>query len=195
MQNILAAIAATITLLILSGHYLRRYLARQRFIKANNLAAAPRVDSAYTQPDFKTAYDSAHDKGQTVTFLKDLLLSQPGRTAAAQVDNQTWLYTTNVDNMKTMLATHADAMYVEPLRKGMLQGWVGDGMFGSDGERWKVSRNLFKAMFSRAPVSQLGQWKLHTQQFFANLPRQGTTVDLQPLFKRLVSSPSRLDDD
>ena len=194
MQYILAAITATI-LLILSHRYLRSYLARQRFIKGNNLAAAPNVDSVYKKPDFKTAYNTARDNGQSIAFLQDLLLPQPGRTAAVHVDKQTWLFTSNVDNMKTILATHADAMCVEPLRKGMLQGWVGDGMFGSDGERWKVSRNLFKPMFSRAPVSELRQWDMHTQQFFANLPNQGTTVDLQPLCKRLVSSPPRMDDD
>lgn len=148
---------------------------------------APQV--ADKSPDlaksFKSVYNKKREEGKAVHFIQEILFDQPGRTVVVDVDKQPWLFTSDVDNIKTMLAQN-ESMIVEPLRKGMLKGWVGDGMFGSDGEHWRISRALFKPMFSRAPVSELAQWEKHTERFLSNLPADGVTVDLAPMLKRLV---------
>lgn len=68
------------------------------------------------------------------------------------------------------------------------QGWIGDGVFSSDGPVWKHSRTLFKPVFPKGQYANLPGLDVHVKRLLALVPRDETTVDIQPLFQRLVSS-------
>jgi hypothetical protein len=75
---------------------------------------------------------------------------------------------------------------VEPIRKTVNQGWMGDGIFVSDGPKWKHSRSLLKPVFSKGQYADLPSLDVHVNKLLALVPGDRVTVDLQPLFQRLV---------
>ena len=65
---------------------------------------------------------------------------------------------------------------------------LGEGIFSTDGAKWRHSRDLLRPNFNRAQVAEMGMFEKH----FGNLmkcigrERPGETVDLQPLFLSLA---------
>ena len=72
------------------------------------------------------------------------------------------------------------------MRNKALSPLLGDGIFSQDGPVWRHSRDLIKPLFMRAELSDLDSFKVHVDRFLSLIPRDGTTVDLQPLLLKLV---------
>ena len=68
----------------------------------------------------------------------------------------------------------------------------GDGIFTQDGAAWKHSREMIKPLFSRLEITELEPLPTYTNRLLGLIPRDGRTIDVQPLlhkfvFKSLVS--------
>jgi cytochrome P450 len=70
------------------------------------------------------------------------------------------------------------------------QPFLGDGIITRDGAFWKRSRQLTNPIFSRAQVSTLAPFEVHVGRMIRRIPRDGSTVDLQPLLKMLFLDSS-----
>ncbi|KAF1974813.1 putative cytochrome P450 [Bimuria novae-zelandiae CBS 107.79] len=99
---------------------------------------------------------------------------------------QTIISTAEPANCKAMFATQfndfnsADRLYiVGPL--------IGKGIFTTDGEEWRHSRAMIRPNFARTQISNIDAVERFLQDMFKLLPRDGTTVDLQPLFFSLTA--------
>ena len=114
--------------------------------------------------------------------------SEHGRAQTFQA--LTWglqtLHTTNPENLKTIFTTDFGSFGVEPIRKTFMNPWVGDGIIASDGPMWKMSRAMMKTPLSKSYFSNLTSLDKHIQRLLDSVPSDGTTVDMQPLFARLV---------
>ena len=68
----------------------------------------------------------------------------------------------------------------------------GKGIMCTDGETWKHSRNLIKPTFANKQITDLYPvaHATHVQKFLDLIPRDGSIVDLQPLFGRLALDSS-----
>ena len=66
--------------------------------------------------------------------------------------------------------------------------FLGQGIFSSNGAKWKWSRNLIRPTFSRTEIGDIERMKVHVDRLFQLIPRDGRTFDMQPLFKKLVCS-------
>jgi len=66
------------------------------------------------------------------------------------------------------------------------QSLLGEGIFTSDGAVWQNSRNMLRPFFSRSQLADLSSFEYHVNRFLQCIPRDGSTVDLQPLFFRLT---------
>ena len=64
---------------------------------------------------------------------------------------------------------------------------VGNGITFQDGPEWKHSREMIKPAFKRAELSDVDSFKTFVDRFLERIPRDGSTVDLQPLLRKLVS--------
>jgi cytochrome P450 monooxygenase len=71
--------------------------------------------------------------------------------------------------------------------------FLGRGIFSEDGPAWKRSRDLIKPLFKRAELSDVEGFKKFVDRMLALIPRDGSTVDLKPLFEKLVRVASVLD--
>jgi hypothetical protein len=81
---------------------------------------------------------------------------------------------------------------IEPLRYHVAENLWGNGIVVSDGKKWADARSFIRSSFDVVHTANLDRLCHHVDKFMMLLPRDGSTVDLLPLFKRLVSPTSRL---
>lgn len=84
------------------------------------------------------------------------------------------------------MSTKFDSWGVEPLRLFSFEPLIGRGIMGTDGRRWEHSRTLLRPVFSRKEISDLPSLEVHVQKLIDIIPRDGSIVDLRPLFTRLA---------
>ncbi|MCJ1312108.1 hypothetical protein MMC25_005782 [Agyrium rufum] len=88
-------------------------------------------------------------------------------------------------NIQAVLALNFDHWGVAPIREVPIEPFLGKGLFTSDGKYWEHSRSLLKPIFGRAQISDFSYLEEHTKRLIKLIPSDGSTEDLQPLFKRL----------
>ena len=116
--------------------------------------------------------------------LYDKQYEQLGHTWEEQFFNTKVINTMDRTNIQHIAALKFDDFGVSN-RKNPL---MGDGIFSSDGPKWKFSRDLIKPTFLKSEVGDVKQMDVHVNRLFDLIPRDGSTVDMQPLLKRLVRS-------
>ncbi|KAK8908871.1 hypothetical protein QC760_003215 [Botrytis cinerea] len=92
--------------------------------------------------------------------------------------------------IQTVAATQADKFGSAPSNRKPAGPLLGDGAFTTDGHIWKRSRELLQPVFSRSQVSQLSGLESHLQRFVERIPRDGSTIDIQPLAQGLFLDSS-----
>jgi cytochrome P450 len=137
-------------------------------------------------------------------FLKRVKAMQLGDTLAVDralfdmygktVQTNSWgakrYLTIDSQNMQNILALQVDCFGVEPLNRPVGLPFLGDGILTNDGALWKRSRELLNPIFARAQVSQLSTFETHVKRMIKLIPRDKSTIDLQPLFKMLFLDSS-----
>lgn len=96
------------------------------------------------------------------------------------------VYTAASEHMKALSTSHRDNFAVEPIRvgNGAITPFTGRGVSSADGSKWQSSRDLIKPYFERAAIRNLRRLDAHITRLLANIPMDGMTVDMQPLFQR-----------
>ncbi|KAL1621717.1 hypothetical protein SLS56_009059 [Neofusicoccum ribis] len=90
-------------------------------------------------------------------------------------------------NIKAILATRFKDFAIAPFRQPALHGFLGDGIFTTDGGHWAASRAMIRPNFARDQVADLEAFERHIADLFAVIPRDGATpFDLQELFFRFT---------
>jgi cytochrome P450 len=84
--------------------------------------------------------------------------------------------------VKTILATKFQDYSLGKLRRDVFIPIFGHGIFDQDGAAWERSRGLIRPNFVRQQVADLDMFEVHMQHLMDNIPRDGSTVDLQDLF-------------
>ena len=92
--------------------------------------------------------------------------------------------TSELENIKTILVTNFEH-YSLGFRLAALGALLGNGIFTSDSKEWENSRALIRPNLVKAHVSDLSLFEKHIEQLLAQIPKDGSTVDLQDLFFRL----------
>ncbi|KAH6983892.1 n-alkane-inducible cytochrome P450 [Ilyonectria destructans] len=71
-------------------------------------------------------------------------------------------------------------------RNKALSPLLGQGIFASDGKMWEHSRALVRPSFVRSQVADMDVYERHVSNLIANIPLDGSTVDLQELFFQMT---------
>ena len=85
-----------------------------------------------------------------------------------------------------MLSTKFHDFELTPRRIDAVVPSLGHGIFASNGAAWERSRALIRPSFTKTQVADLDTFETHIQHFISAIPRDGSTVDLQPLFFSLT---------
>ena len=121
------------------------------------------------------------------------LFEQYGKTFQANRLGVRVIKTMDPNITKYVHATYFDHFGVERIRSGAEYLW-GDGITVVEGEKWATRRRLLKPSFDVVHVANLENRSLgkHIARLMDLIPRDGSTVDLMPLFRRLVRFVTRL---
>ncbi|KAI1386887.1 cytochrome P450 alkane hydroxylase-like protein [Hypoxylon trugodes] len=71
---------------------------------------------------------------------------------------------------------------IQPARLPGMEFFCGRGFLAMDGDVWRYSRKLLRPSFNRSNLVDLSILSHEMDKLIENLPEEGTTVDLQPLF-------------
>ena len=92
------------------------------------------------------------------------------------------------ENLQTVWVTKFKDWGVEPVRLPAMGTFCGRGLLTTEGPRWEYSRALLKPSFTKANMTDLSVFEGYVRLVLDQIPRDGSTVDLQPLFFNLVRS-------
>jgi cytochrome P450 len=136
-------------------------------------------------------------------FLENLRLSKTGgfldavsarykrvgegiHTYSSLLTGERVIQTCEPENIKAILATQFKDFNLPSGRKKAFAPIFGHGIFTTDGKEWEASRALLRPNFNRSQVGDLDTFESHITKLIERIPRDGSTVDLQPLFFMLT---------
>lgn len=103
-------------------------------------------------------------------------------TARVHFFGATGYFTTDPDNLETILSTRFDdyGLGSRPLASAPL---LGEGIFGQDGPAWKRSRELIRRQFARVQQQSLQVFTPHVDELVSSIATSAVDglVDLKPL--------------
>ncbi|CAK37996.1 uncharacterized protein An03g00180 [Aspergillus niger] len=107
-----------------------------------------------------------------------------GRTTMVQRHlNRRMVMTCEPENIRTILSFKSDDYSVES-RNQAFGPLVSTGILVSDGDNWAHSRGVMRRNFARSQLANFEPLEQTLQDLVSLLPRDGGTVNLQPLFSR-----------
>ncbi|KAE8131080.1 cytochrome P450 [Aspergillus pseudotamarii] len=109
-----------------------------------------------------------------------------GNTFTTSVLGDDNICTVEPENIKTILAVKFKQFDLGEKRRRTFHPLLGDGIFASDGRQWEHSRTLLRPSFTRTQIAATDLYERHIQRLISQIPRDGSTVDLQELFFSLT---------
>jgi hypothetical protein len=86
-------------------------------------------------------------------------------------------FTIEAGNIKIILSQNFDSWGVGNSRQVVVP-LLGEGIFSSDGSRWRHSRDMLRPIFVRSQLDDLSMLEYHVEHLIQAIPRDGSTVDL-----------------
>ena len=135
--------------------------------------------------DLFLIYKKAFESG---TFLETdrQLYKLYSKTFETNSFGTTLIKTIEPENAKVVYSTSFKNFGLQPLRYNTAENLFGNGIIVVDGPLWAHSRALIRTSFETVHITNINFLSPHVNRFMDLLPRDGSTVDLLPLLKRLV---------
>ncbi|KAJ8064629.1 hypothetical protein OCU04_006955 [Sclerotinia nivalis] len=108
-----------------------------------------------------------------------------GRTFQTSNLGRTQINSIEPENIHTVFSTRSTEWGVQPIRLAAQEPFCGRGFITTDGEEWAHAKSLLKPGFQRSYISNLTSLEEHFQIMLSRIPKDGSTIDLLPLFADL----------
>lgn len=118
------------------------------------------------------------------------LHEQCGATFQSRFYGTRKIHTIEPENVQAVMSTDFKSWGVQPLRLFAFEPLIGRGIMGTDGHLWEHSRAMLRPAFARKEISDLPALEVHVRNLLALIPKDGSTVDLRPLFTRMALDAS-----
>ena len=170
--------------------WLRRYIEIRSFKKQHGCFDPPQ----YPHRDRIWGSDLVRERAKALKEgryfkLYESQFESYGRTFEEFCRRQKTINTIEPVNIQHVLALACDDYIKDPARTKAMAPFMGPSVF-SDGPIWKPSRALVKPIFARAELSDMDHLAVFADRFMELLPKDGGTVDVQPLLHKLVGHHS-----
>ena len=109
-----------------------------------------------------------------------------GRTFESNLLGLPSINTIEPQNLQTVYVAKSKDWGVQPIRLPAQEPFCGRGFITTDGNQWEHSRALLKPSFNKANIDIIGLER-GLKLVLGRIPKDGSAVDLQPLFLQLVS--------
>lgn len=135
--------------------------------------------------DYFLGFINAFKVGFLLQFSHELF-EKLGNTYTVKSFGKKVFKTRDKEVSKAVHATYFENFGLQGLRYDTAVHLWGNGIIVVDGPHWKHGRALIKSSFDVVHLANMERLGKHTSTFLALLPEDDSTVDLAPLFKRLV---------
>ncbi|ETN40159.1 uncharacterized protein HMPREF1541_04435 [Cyphellophora europaea CBS 101466] len=189
---LLTPLNAALLALAIFAHYqlyvwLSTYLRQRQVIRQNGCLPAYKYPhkgllGRWLGLDVMKEFLRQGKEGQMLEGLRKRNYGDGIYTLTSRRLTQTVINTIEPENIKAILATDFQSYSLGQSRRDIFIPLFGPGIFDLDGHGWERSRSLIRPNFVRAQVADLDMFESHVQELLAHVPRDGSTVDLQPLF-------------
>ena len=168
--------------------YYRTYRNRRKIIRSNGCKPAPHY--AHRVPFLGLDIMREHKKAMEQHCYMENMRKE------FDTYGRTWQFTSFggevIHSMDPAIIEHAlsrDAKNwgVAPIRYRGGKPFLGAGIFGLDGPRWKHARNLVKPALARSQFTNFHILEFHIRRFLDIVPKDGATVGLSEMVTRLFS--------
>jgi cytochrome P450 len=94
------------------------------------------------------------------------------------------LSTVEPENVKALLSTKFTSFMLPPRRTHVLKQFIGESIFASNGPQWQHSRAIIRPHLAKDSFidSEMSRFEKHFGRLLSFIPRDRSTIDLQPLF-------------
>ncbi|KAH8816184.1 cytochrome P450 [Xylogone sp. PMI_703] len=186
MWHLPSVIAVAILAIVYLSSKVTKYLEARRFKKAHGCKPCrqlPQSERIIGWGLYRTQLRAVKNR----IILKTALgrFRDVGDTWSAVVFGRHFINTMDPENIKTILATNFEDWGLGK-RIDSFGPLLGEGIFTTDGKQWEHSRALVRPNFTRNQVADLDTFETHICHLISRIPRNGETVDLQPLFFKLT---------
>ena len=127
---------------------------------------------------------------QGLAVWEELFTTYGHRAAPLTVEvvvlNHRIVLTADSENIRAVLATQFNDFGKGERFHDQWQEFLGDSIFSTDSEKWKLSRSLIRPQFVRERVGDLEVVDRHARTLVELMDRGGEAVDLVDLFFRCV---------
>jgi cytochrome P450 len=124
----------------------------------------------------------ASDEGRSRACM-DYWFEKLGQTWEENIGGQRLINTIDIDNVRATF--NADMETLGRAGAFHKNDFLGPGIFSSDGPRWKWARSVVTPLFKKTEVRSMVMFKHHVDLFISLIPRDGSTIDVQPLLKKM----------
>jgi cytochrome P450 monooxygenase len=128
--------------------------------------------------------------GNYLKSRSELFHRFPSKTFKSRSFGTTTYHTIDPEVVKHYQSTHFAEFGYAPLRAHLAPNLWGNGIPVADGPDWSTARSFIRSSFDIVHTANIHRLEHHVGKFMDLLPTDGSTVDLLPLFKRLVSGNS-----
>ncbi|KAF8147490.1 cytochrome P450 [Crassisporium funariophilum] len=99
------------------------------------------------------------------------------------------IFTFEPEHIKALLATQFDAFAKGPILHEQLASLMGNGLFNTDGDKWKFHRSMTRPFFSRERISHFNIFEAHADNALRQAAKRladGHPIDFQDLVSRFT---------
>ena len=178
-------------LVIFTVRSLLQYQKRQRIIQKHGCKpppSTPQIDPIFGLDKVFQVFHSLK-KGNRNTSFKEQF-ERYGPTFQSKIYGTTKLFTIEPKNLQSVFSTDFESWGVEPLRLFYFGPFVGKGIMTTDGAFWEHSRAIMRPTFARPQVADLSSYNVHVDRLINLIPKDGSEINLQPLFAKLALDSS-----
>lgn len=112
---------------------------------------------------------------------------QLGRTFRSTTILGTSLKTMHAENIQAVFSSKGKDWGIQPFRLAAMTPFCGAGFITTDGAVWEHSRALLKPTFHKGNISDLTAFESSVKLMQDRIPKDGSTIDMQPLLSIMVS--------
>ena len=125
---------------------------------------------------------AAAKRGEMLEFARRRNFGTGHKTLKMRSLRNDIIMTIEPENVKTVLATRFPDYDLGSTRRDSFVPLFGHGIFATDGARWERSRALIRPNFVRQQVADVDMFETHVSHMINNIPKDGSTIDLQEQF-------------
>ena len=154
---------------------------------AQEFGCKPIAKYPTTEPfgkDYDRGLKEAFQGGGITKFFSERYEKVRSSTYKLQTLNENTIITKNPANIKAVTSNLNDW---NKERRPAGRPLTGETIINTNGAAWKRSRDLVVPLFKRAELNDINNFRKFVDRMITLIPRDGSTQDMQPLLRKLVS--------